>query len=446
MIKIIIANCCALCLIFVMCMGGAGANTNYAVVIGIDDYSTAGFPALSNAENDALRVSAHFRSQGFQVIEIIGSKNNANKKELDTEIANLGQRIESSDTVVFFFAGHGHTELKNDIKLGYFVMLPDGSGADRNLISSGDIFRYSDSLDAARHQLFIFDFCYSGLLGRLPTRGASPVGVLPEDNLKDALFSRKARQYLSAGGDEQQVLDTGPAGLSWFTYFLLKGLEPGVVNSRDSGLVIFTELAAYVKVNSANRYHTPSGGSMLGHEGGDYLLYNTSHSRPPTEPLPQFDRQTLTDLGFITRGEPEKIRHTLEDMQRPIDLLYSAWQKRDVELYLAQLHPDIEQTYQKKSGERVSRRYSEIEAKRRQQFPRLEQVDVINYEVMYQGGNEEEATFGVRYSMDFHFSDRDSAIREHNKKECYKVSFNSSADRWQIVRNDDYLKRICSYE
>ncbi len=422
------------------------AQTNYAVVVGIDDYTAANLVPLGNAENDALRVATYFRSQGYQVVEIIGSRENANRGELESAISDLKNEIKPADTIVFFFAGHGLTEVKNDIKLGYFVMLPDQSGSDRNLISSGDIFRYSDMLDNARHQLFIFDFCYSGLLGRLPTRGASPVGAAPEDNLKDALYSRKARQYLSAGGDEQQVLDTGPAGLSWFTYFLLKGLEPGVVNSRDSGLIIFTELSAYVKVNSANRYHTPSGGSMLGHEGGDYLLYNTSYSRPPNEPLPKFDRQTLTDLGFIARGEPDKIRHTLEDMQQPIDLLYSAWQKLDVEQYLAQLHPEIEQTFLKKSGERVSRRFSEIASKRRQQFPRLAQVDVVNYEVMYQGGNEDEATFGVRYSMDFHFTDRASPIREHNKKECYKVRFNSEVDRWQIVRNDDYLKRICTYE
>ena len=123
-----------------------------------------------------------------------------------------------------------------------------------------------------------------------------------------------------------------------------------------------------------------------------------------------------------------------------------AWQKLDIEQYLAQLHPNVEQTFLKKSGERVSRRFDEIESRRRQQFPRLNQVDVINYEVMYQGGSEEEATFGVRYSMDFHFSDREQPIREHNKKECYKVRFNSEVSRWQIIRNDDYLKRICTYE
>jgi len=283
-------------------------------------------------------------------------------------------------------------------------------------------------------------------LGRLPTRGARSVEEVSEDNLANVFFSRKARQYLSAGGDNQQVLDSGPDGLSWFTYFLLKGLEPGVVNNRDNGLIIFTELSAYVKVNSANRYHTPSDGSMLGHQGGDFLFYNTLHSRPPPDPLPQFDRQTLADLGFITRGEPDKIRHTVRDMQQPIDLLYDAWQTRDVEQYIAQLHPEIVQTFLRKSGVREARDYEGIVTKRRQQFPKLQQVDVLNYEVMYQGGNEEEATFGVRYSMDFHFINSSATVREHNKKECYKVRYNSTADRWQIIRNDDYLKRICSYD
>ena len=81
-------------------------------------------------------------------------------------------------------------------------------------------------------------------------------------------------------GDDQEVLDSGPGGISWFTYFLLKGMEPGIINQRPSGSILFSELAAYVKVNSANAYHTPASGSMLGHEGGDYVLHNTSLSKP----------------------------------------------------------------------------------------------------------------------------------------------------------------------
>ena len=68
--------------------------------------------------------------------------------------------------------------------------------------------------------------------------------------------------------------------------------------------------------------------------------------------------------------------------------------------------------------------------------------DVLRYEVMYQGSEGEEATFGVRYSMDFYWSDG-KVERERNISECYKVRRRAADDRWTIVRNDDYQQRIC---
>ena len=59
---------------------------------------------------------------------------------------------------------------------------------------------------------------------------------------------------------------------------------------------------------------------------------------------------------------------------------------------------------------------------------------------MYQGSEGAEATFGVRYSMDFFWSNG-QVERERNINECYKVRRRD--DRWTIVRNDDYQQRIC---
>lgn len=437
-------------LIFAACLLGglaqASAERGYAIVVGIDDYASEEFPTLRNAENDARAMAQYFRSQGYEVSLLLGSEGTARKADLSSTVRTLAAGLRDDDRVVLFFAGHGTTEIRDGIKLGYFVMTPEPGAERANLVSSGDMLRYGRMLDTARHQLFIFDFCYSALLGRLPTRSGTKKQVFSDRRLQEAMGSRRARQFLSAGGDNQEVLDSGPGGLSWFTYFLLKGLEPGVINDRDSGLVIFTELAAYVKVNAANLYHTPADGSMIGHQGGDFLLFQTDRGRPPLEPRPDIGRQVLADLGFITRGEPAKVQASLEDMQGPIDRLYQAWTTLDSGLYLEQLHPDIVQTILYKSGRRVARGFAEIAAQRPRQFQRFARVDVLNYEVMYQGGDETEATFGVRYSMDFHHKDGRPAIREHNVKECYKVRFNETVGRWQIIRNDDYQQRICAYD
>lgn len=419
------------------------AERGHAIIVGIDDYETAGLPRLANAENDARKVAEYFTSQGYQVTRLLGSEGRGGKRQLMAAVNAVAARLQPQDNFVLFFAGHGKTETDGDLKVGYFVMLPEPGGRNY-LVSAADIARISAKLDAAVHQLFIFDSCYSGLLGRLPTRGAVELDPGdPAEVVIERLRARKARQFLSAGGDSQEVLDGGPAGLSWFTYYLLKGLEPGVVSRRTGGFVTFTELASHVQVAASNHFHTPVFGPLSGHGDGNFVLFNTGHSRPPIPPLPKVSERTRTAFGFLARGDREETGAQLDSMRAPIDNLYRAWSTLDIDLYVRQLHPQIVQTILYKSGKRVARRYGQIVSQRSKQFPRLARVDVINYEVMYQGGDEREGVFGVRYNMDFHFKSG-RVIRERSKKECYRVRFNAGLQRWQIIRNDDYLQRICS--
>ena len=45
---------------------------SYAIVVGVDDYSSIGLPKLSNAESDARAVERYFRAQGYQVSSLVG--------------------------------------------------------------------------------------------------------------------------------------------------------------------------------------------------------------------------------------------------------------------------------------------------------------------------------------------------------------------------------------
>jgi len=419
-------------------------GSSYAVVIGVDDYGSLGLSRLSNAETDARAVERYLRAQRYQVTALIGA-GTATKRGVQAAVRDIAARITDRDRFVFFFAGHGKAQRQEGVDVAYLVV---PGGRDRNdpvsLISTGDIVEYSRSLNRARHQLFIFDSCYSGLMGNFQTRtaGEGPRYDSEAFLLRD-LAARRVRQYLSAGGENQEVLDNGPANLSWFTYFLLKGLEPGVVNQRGSGLITFSELAAYVQALSANPKHTPAFGSLAGHGGGEYLLYSTAQGSPQLPRLPVITAQTLRDLGFLTRSDtPERVGADIDRMRAPIDLLYQAWMQKDADLYLRQLAPEVVQTGRLKSGATYSRGYDEIAKRRRGQVARLDRVDVLKYEVMFQGIEGGQATFGVRYSMDFFWRDG-SVERERNTIECYKVRQLPAEDRWVIVRNDDYQQRIC---
>jgi len=419
---------------------------SYAIVVGVDDYSGLGLPKLSNAESDANAVARYFAAQRYQVTQLIGPQA-ATKQKVADAVRAIAAKVTERDRFVFFFAGHGKAKRTEGVDVAYLV-LP--GGRDRNdpasLISTGDVLDYSRSLDKARHQLFIFDSCYAGLMGQFQTRAAGdkpPQQFDREAFLIQDLSARRVRQYLSAGGEDQEVLDNGPGKLSWFTYFLLKGVEPGFASKRESGLITFSELATYVQAYSANPKHTPAFGSLAGHHGGEYLLLTTAQGSPKIPPLPNITSQTLHDLGFLTRSDtPDKVGANMGRMREPIDLVFQAWTQKDLALYQRQFDRGVVQTGRLKGGSTYSRGYEQIVERRQKDFARLDRVDVVKYEVMYQGSDGKEASFGARYSMDFHWRDG-TVTQEHNINECYRVRQVPGSERWTIVRNDDYQSRIC---
>jgi hypothetical protein len=432
----------ALLFAFIINIGvGSAEPRGYAIIIGINDYRGSGsdLSNLAYAEGDARKMAEYFSAQGYNVRLLLSSTGNTTRRHILDAVESVAAVIADEDSFVFSFSGHGTVEEIDGVKIGYLVTA--GPAGHNSRLSPGDIQAIMARLDTARHQLFIFASCYGGLLGQLPRRGE---GILFDSKtylLRD-LQSRRGRHYLSAGGEDQQVLDGGPNGLSWFTYFFLKGLEPEVISRRTDGFITLGELATFVQAYSANPYHTPSFGTLAGDAGGQILLRTTNVGMPPLSPLPNISTRTLADLGFLARGKQDAVRATLADMRAPIDRLYRSWELLDFSLYMQQFDQSVVQVGLYRDGRTFSRDYDEIAEQRSKLFPRLQSVIVRNYEITFQGFDKDTGTFGVVYNMDFFFKDG-RVIREHDIKECYKVRQQPSGD-WKIVRNDDYQQRICS--
>lgn len=422
-------------------------ENSYALVIGINDYSDLQLKKLTNAEADAISISKYLQTQGYAVASLIGPQE-ATKKNVEQAIDTFARTMKPRSRFLFFFAGHGRNETVEGLDIAYLVLpRSDVSEEPNNLLSSGDIHRYSRKLDSALHQLFIFDSCYSGLMGSLDVRSQRTAPKYQSEKyLLESLQARKVRQFLAAGGSYQEVLDGGPYGLSWFTYFLLKGLEPNQASFRPSGLITFSEFASFVQTRSANPRHTPAFGSLFGHGGGEYLFRDSSKSKPSLPHLPNISENVLYNLGFLTRASDQgQVTKLLPEMKSPIENLFEAWRTLDVELYLEQFDPQIIQTGIYKSGKPYTRGFNEIEENRRKIFPKLDSVDVSKFELMYQGFSGRVATFGVRYSMIFKWKSG-KVTKDTNVNECYQVANTSVDPRWRIIRNDDYQKELCSSE
>ena len=96
----------------------------------------------------------------------------------------------------------------------------DGTDAYGSLISMDEIRNWSGVMSAAKHQMFVLDACFGGLIA---TRGSTVDPRTPD--YVEAVTKRRSRQILTAGGANQKVADGGPNGHSLFTGQLLKALS-----------------------------------------------------------------------------------------------------------------------------------------------------------------------------------------------------------------------------
>jgi uncharacterized caspase-like protein len=246
----------------------------YAIVIGIDQYQSAGIDPLQNAVNDARAISAMFRKMGFEVIEFYNSQ--ATRKNILSSLRKVTGDVQSNDSFVFYFAGHGQgLVLANNEKVGYIIpydadiALTDTDAILYNLetIPLNDLKIYSKDMES-KHVALLLDSCFSGLAMK------RSLPKLDKGNLKyyNNILNRKAINILTAG-DDQPISDG--SGHSPFTQAILFALDRGNIDLQDQdGLATFTELAAYVKhkVEKATGRRQRPQFDNLSLDDGDFLF------------------------------------------------------------------------------------------------------------------------------------------------------------------------------
>ena len=205
---------------------------------------------------------------------------------------HIARQLKREDRVLIFFAGHGYTETFGGQDFGYIV--PYDGNDTSTYISVDQLREFSRKMRAAKHQLFIMDACYAGLM--VDTRaGAIDDGVF---GYLVEITRRPARQVLMAGGKGQQVIDNGPDGHSVFTGYLLKALEEREADLNQDGYVTFPELMAYLLPAASNSFQTPAGGYLYEHQLGEFVFsVGNSHK--------DIGRRDSEPEGAKLRSQPE---------------------------------------------------------------------------------------------------------------------------------------------
>jgi len=237
-----------------------------AVVIGIDNYSN--FSSLEYAVNDAKSVCEQISKMGFDNIIPIYNKEATRARIMRVLSDELPGRLGENDGLLVYFAGHGLTEeLPGNGQEGYIAPVDiDRNNYRGTSISMTSIHQMIKNYKA-KHILFVFDSCYSGL-GLKRSGGSMEIGK----RFIESVSQKKATQIITAGGKNEKVHEVNGHGL--FTRAFLFALE-GKIKEIDADFLVASDIAQAVRkivTEETNGLQNPLYGWITGE--GDFVFYN----------------------------------------------------------------------------------------------------------------------------------------------------------------------------
>ena len=296
-------------------------DNSYALIIGIDKYKNV--QNLNYAVKDAESIQDILvNTFDFPEGNVTLLKNeDATKQNIIQAFSDITTKAEESDRVLIYFAGHGDTDdLPDGGEMGYLLPV---DGNDENLYVSSiamDELKRISLMSKAKHLLYLVDACYGGLL-TIGSRGIDPQTT---SNYIDKITEDKARQIITAGGRDEEVMEKSEWGHSAFTKNLIRALKDGKADYSEDGIITAAELGIYlnekVTIDSENQ-QTPQYGRMTSQEGEFVFVYseNTAVNQ---------DKSADAKLDLLPSGKEELKSHESSDDGTMLERMqWSKWRK-----------------------------------------------------------------------------------------------------------------------
>lgn len=173
---------------------------SYALVIGVSKYQDNAWIDLNSVQADVDAVMRTLEEQGFIVQTVMNPTESMLRDQFEDFIDAYG--YEPENRLLFYYAGHGHTQERNGRQFGYLVPAdaPDPYSNKREFsrkaLKMEQIRSWARQIES-KHALFVFDSCFSGSVFQ------SRAALVPED----ISFSttKPVRQFIAAGTADQTV-------------------------------------------------------------------------------------------------------------------------------------------------------------------------------------------------------------------------------------------------
>ena len=214
-----------------------------ALVVGISKYQDKNLPQLDFCQKDGVDMNDLLTKLGYEVVSLIGEVNG--QKLSDAIIDFFSEfHIKSSDTLLFYFSGHGIPDVDGDHYLATTDIdpyIPNKRGF------SFDELTKMMQKSVSKKVIAILDSCYSGA-AKVSKGNLEDVVKLGSVAIQSGMkkLEGEGRCLLAASQSYQEAYGLKEAGNSLYTYFLLEGLKGNKEALNEDGDVTPYTLNNYV--------------------------------------------------------------------------------------------------------------------------------------------------------------------------------------------------------
>lgn len=212
-----------------------------AIIIGIEKYQDDHIAALPYAVKDAESLADLLESQGYVVFLMTSDRaatdpNYPSRMKIERKLAAMENRFEENDQLVFYFCGHGVSNLVGTEN----YLLPTDADSQNLEISALSLTSLADGIikTGAGKRILLIDSCRSN-----PFSTGHGLSVVPNfishTYGDDQTYIFMATEF---GENSYDYLDK-EGGV--FTFYLLEALE-GAADSDESNNISYSEIVDYI--------------------------------------------------------------------------------------------------------------------------------------------------------------------------------------------------------
>jgi Caspase domain/PsbP-like protein len=217
-----------------------------ALIISVSHYDSTNLTKLPFVENDGIKMAELLESLGYEIADNNKLIGNVSWENMRKSIIDFFKTAKHTDTLLFYYSGHGVPDIKGDLYLATSETIYDDPYEGG--FSFGDLTERMRQSKSTK-KIVLLDCCYSGLarLGKGSAEDAASLGL--------AAISHKGSQLLHSGEgicilaacqDYQQAVILIEENHSLFTYYLLKGLQGSGEAVDNRGHITADSLSNFV--------------------------------------------------------------------------------------------------------------------------------------------------------------------------------------------------------